>query len=1236
MDTLLSPPAPRAAPFHLPGSRPPGGAPEPRTLLRPVDPVAAEVVERLAGGGGVESFVVLLAALARVLASWGGADAVEVHAPPLAGTGGPAVALTASPRDGITVEEWIMDTDAAVVRAYRHGAEGGAGGGVLAALDGVHEAHGGGFALAVRFGRGDGGELRAVASFDAAVLEPWVVDALLRATDGVLARFADPSLPLAETGPAPGAAETAWLSAAGQAPPAGVPFEGETLQAAFAAQVRRTPHQPAVVCGGKVLSYAELDARVERTARHLAAEYGAGPGTRVAVLLHKSEVAVAAVLAVLRTGAAYVPLSPGHPLPLLERMLADSGATLLVTESEFLFQLENWTGGLFAADVQTDLPEGAPLPAAAQGGDLAYLIYTSGSTGSPKAVAVEHRAILSYLRWKAAFYGLGRDTVTLQIASLAFDSSVSDLFSTLLTGGCLVVAGERERADPALLEALARRHGATLFAVVPSLYRLLLERLDEPLPALRTVTLAGEPVTADLVREHRARLPGVRLVNEYGPTECSVCCTAADLDGADAALPVIGGPVGSARVRVVDAGLRPVPLGMPGEICVGGAGVARGYHGQPGLTADRFVPDPDEPGARMYRTGDVGRWRPQGVLEFLGRIDTQVKIRGHRVEPGEVEAVLAGCPGVRQAAVAARRHAGEDALVAYVVAPPELATPALRRWMEARLPGYMLPAHYVRLGTLPLNSSGKLDRGALPAPEPDEMGGGLAYVPPRDGRERGLVQIWEAVLHREGIGIDDHFFRLGGHSLRAAQVAFRAQRELGLEIGVRDVFARPTIRELASGPASGALPPLSASGERGPVPASALQAVLLELVALAAGAGLFHLAAEYRVTGPLDLDALREAAAALATRHEVLRARFRRGPAGWEQEAAGAVAPLEVVELDPAHAAEAGEIAALWARHEARRPFDLATEPPFRLGVLRTGAGEHRLSLVLHHAAGDGWSLDLLLRELLHAYRSVADAGSAVTEAAPFQFSDYLRWQRECLRDGHFDAQRAYWRERLRDLSPLTLGSGEGAGLATQRVSVRLPDGVEEAARALGDRTGSTLYVVILTALKVVLARFTGSTDVRVGTNLAARTLAETEWIVGPLLNTVLLRTDLAGDPPFREAVDRVARTTMEAHANQDLPFDQVARDTGYDADGLLPVMFLFQEGGAAPPSVPGLEVAPVPHDGAGAPILTPCELVLDVHAGGGALHATAAFNPLRLDAPFVHHLLAGLAAVLEQAARDP
>ncbi|WP_276206960.1 non-ribosomal peptide synthetase [Mycobacterium sp. IS-1264] len=907
-----------------------------------------------------------------------------------------------------------------------------------------------------------------------------------------------------------------------------------SIPALFAEQVAQMPDAVALVCGERSWTYRELDQAANRLA-HLLAGHGSGPGERVALLFSRSAEAIVSILAVLKTGAAYLPIDPVTPEARIAFILADAAPIAAITTSELADRLDGHDVGVIDLnDPRIDAqPSTAPPPPAPD--DVAYLIYTSGTTGVPKGVAVTHRNVTQLLASLDA--GLPAAGVWTHSHSLAFDVSVWEIFGALLRGGRMVVVPDEVVRSPEDFHALLIGEGVSVLTQTPSAVGVL------PTEGLESVALvmAGEACPAEVVDRWA---PGRVMVNAYGPTETTMCVAiSAPLTAGSGVVP-IGSPVPGAALFVLDGWLRPVPAGVVGELYVAGDGVSYGYVGRSGLTGSRFVACPFSAGTRMYRTGDLVRWGADGQLHYLGRADEQVKIRGYRIELGEVQAALNALDGVEQAVVIAREdRPGDKRLVGYVTGTMDPAK--TRAALAHRLPAYMVPAAVVALDTLPLTPNGKLDTRALPAPE--YFGGG--YRAPSNAVEEILAGIYAQVLGLERVGVDDSFFDLGGDSLSAMQVIAAINTGMGAGVSVRSVFEAPTVAELAPriGEEGARLQPLVPVERPARVPLSFAQSRLWFLDQLQGPSPVYNIAAALRLTGRLDAEALGAALADVVARHESLRTLFT-APEGIPQQL---VVPPEraefgwdVVDSTDWPADRLGDEIGAAVRHG----FDLATEIPLRARLFRVGDDEYALVIVVHHIAADGLSLRPLVRDMGLAYVSRCAGQAPDWAPLPVQYVDYTLWQRAQFgdlddRESPIAAQLAYWEDALAGLPErLQLPTDRPyPPFADQRgasVAVDWPAELQQRVRDLAREHNATTFMVVQAALAVLLSQLSASPDVAVGFPIAGRRDPALDELVGFFVNTLVLRVDLAGDPTIGELLTQVRQRSLAAYEHQDVPFE--------------------------------------------------------------------------------------------------
>ncbi|HEX8150837.1 MAG TPA: amino acid adenylation domain-containing protein, partial [Pyrinomonadaceae bacterium] len=945
---------------------------------------------------------------------------------------------------------------------------------------------------------GEGG-LRCLLEYDAELFDEATAERMAGHYRTLLeAVAAEPDMPVAELPLL--TAEEERLLAAWNRTEADYP-SGACLHELFERQAAETPDAVALEYEGGQVSYAELNARANRLARHLRG-LGVGPESRVGLCARRSPEMVAAVLAILKAGGAYVPLDPTYPQDRLAFMLEDTGAQVLLTEEALAGRFADAEARVVCLDVCGEAVgrEGAENLGVSMSSEcLAYVMYTSGSTGRPKGVCVTHRNVARLVKGTDyATFGAGE--VLLQLASTSFDAATFELWGSLLNGARLVLMSTQTPTLEELGRAL-RHYGVTMLWLTAGLFHQMVDERVDDLRGLRQLLAGGDVLSVPHVRKLLEAPGRVRLINGYGPTESTTfaCChPVEDLGRIEASVP-IGRPIANTTAYVLDARLRRVPVGVAGELYVGGDGLARGYLKRPGLTAERFIPHPfgDGPGARLYRTGDLARYLADGQIEFLGRADQQVKVRGFRVELGEIEAALRTHPSVRDCVVVTRaQSAGEDKrLFAYVVAEDgrQLSAGELREFIQKSLPEYMVPSAFVTLESLPLTPSGKVDRKALPDPGRPEASS--EYEEPRTPAEGVVSALYCSLLGLERAGRADDFFSLGGHSLLATRLASRLREAFGVELPLRAIFEGATVAEVASraealaGTASArALPPVErAAMAGGHAPLSLAQERLWFLERLEPGTALYNMPVAVRLKGRLDVEALSRALAEVVRRHESLRTSFVEVDGRPSQVVSEDVRfELPLTDLSALDAGERDEEAGRLMADEARRPFDLAAGPLLRALLVRLAETEHVLAVVMHHIVSDGWSMGVLVEELGALYSSFMQGQESPLAELPVQYTDYALWQREHVEGEALDAQLAYWKRRLAGVPVLELPTDRPRPAARTHAGVSysfaVPAEVADGLKGLGLREGVTSFMTLLAAFQVLLSRYAGQEDVAVGT----------------------------------------------------------------------------------------------------------------------------------------------------------
>ncbi|HEJ2271093.1 TPA: pyoverdine non-ribosomal peptide synthetase PvdD [Pseudomonas aeruginosa] len=929
-----------------------------------------------------------------------------------------------------------------------------------------------------------------------------------------------------------------------------------TLQQRFEEQARQRPQAVALILDEHRLSYGELNARANRLAHCLIAR-GVGADVPVGLALERSLDMLVGLLAILKAGGAYLPLDPAAPEERLAHILDDSGVRLLLTQGHLLERLPRQAGvEVLAIDglVLDGYAESDPLPTLSAD-NLAYVIYTSGSTGKPKGTLLTHRNALRLFSATEAWFGFDERDVWTLFHSYAFDFSVWEIFGALLYGGRLVIVPQWVSRSPEDFYRLLCREGVTVLNQTPSAFKQLMAvacsaDMATQQPALRYVIFGGEALDLQSLRPWFQRFGDrqPQLVNMYGITETTVHVTyrpvsEADLEGG--LVSPIGGTIPDLSWYILDRDLNPVPRGAVGELYIGRAGLARGYLRRPGLSATRFVPNPFPGGAgeRLYRTGDLARFQADGNIEYIGRIDHQVKVRGFRIELGEIEAALAGLAGVRDAVVLAHDGVGGTQLVGYVVADSaedaERLRESLRESLKRHLPDYMVPAHLMLLERMPLTVNGKLDRQALP--QPDASLSQQAYRAPGSELEQRIAAIWAEILGVERVGLDDNFFELGGHSLLATRVISRVRQEQQLDASLKALFERPVLEAFAQGleRTTDAVSTIPLADRQQPLALSFAQERQWFLWQLEPESAAYHIPSALRLRGRLDVDALQRSFDSLVARHETLRTRFRlEGGRSYQQ-----VQPAVSVSIEREQFGEEGLIERIQAI--VVQPFDLERGPLLRVNLLQLAEDDHVLVLVQHHIVSDGWSMQVMVEELVQLYAGYSQGLDVVLPALPIQYADYALWQRSWMEAGEKERQLAYWTGLLGGEQPVLELPFDRPRPARQshrgaQLGFELPRELVEAVRALAQREGASSFMLLLASFQALLYRYSGQADIRVGVPIANRNRVETERLIGFFVNTQVLKADLDGRMGFDELLAQARQRALEAQAHQDLPFEQL------------------------------------------------------------------------------------------------
>jgi amino acid adenylation domain-containing protein len=981
----------------------------------------------------------------------------------------------------------------------------------------------------------------------------------------------------------------------------------------FEATVERTPDAIAVVYENQQFTYRELNVKANQLAHYLRS-LGVKSEVLVGICLERSLEMVIGLLAILKAGGAYVPLDPNYPQQRLAYMLEDSQPRVLLTQQHLLETLPTHGSQVICIDSQWELisRENTVNPVSYTTVDnLAYIIYTSGSTGKPKGAMNSHRGVCNRLLWMQDTYQLTAADTVLQKTPFSFDVSVWEFFWTLITGARLVVAQPEGHKDPNYLVNLIIQQQITTLHFVPSMLQAFLEAENvEKCQSIKRVIASGEALPTQLQQRFFHRLDA-QLHNLYGPTEAAIDVTfwqCQDNANSQNTVP-IGRPIANIQIYVLDKYLHPVPVGVTGEIYIGGVGVGRGYLNRPQLTAERFIPNPfsNEPSARLYKTGDLARYLPSGEIEYLGRIDNQVKVRGFRIELGEIEAVINQHPSISASVVIVREDGTENkSLVAYITVQPQqtITIPELRRFLESKLPNYMLPTAIVVLEVLPLTPNGKIDRRALPAPDLTQLISESNFVAPSTPVEEMLAGVWAQVLGLEKIGVNDNFFNLGGHSLIATRVISQIRQVFEVEIPLRRLFELPTLSELAKeiqtaiqadkGLEVAPIKPMARSSETGLCPSQQLslsfaQQRLWFLSELEPNSPFYNIPVAVRLEGQLNLAALEQSFNEILRRHEVLRTNF----CTVKGQAIAVISPatpqfLSVIDLSELPAAQHETQTRQLALAEAQQPFNLEADTLLRVKLLRLSEQEYVTLLTMHHIVSDEWSIDVLVRELATLYQAFCQGKPSPLPEIEIQYADFAAWQRQWFEGEVLESQLAYWLKQLdgapgvlelpTDYPRPAIQSSRGA-----TYSFCLSKDQSLALKSLSRQQGSTLFMTLLAAFKTLLHRYAGSNDIVVGSPIANRNHSQIEGLIGFFVNTLVLRTNLADNPSFLEVLHRVKEVALGAYTHQDTPFEllvekmQPQRDLSHTP--LFQVMFALQNAQNSEIELPGLTLSTLETD---------------------------------------------------------
>ncbi|MBA3533185.1 MAG: amino acid adenylation domain-containing protein, partial [Ardenticatenales bacterium] len=1032
--------------------------------------------------------------------------------------------------------------------------------------------------------------------------------------------------------------------------PAPTPYPNDRcVHELFEAHAARQPNQIALVEGEKQWSYRDLDEQANQLAHQLRA-LGVGPETRVGVYMERSALMVMGFLAILKAGGAYVPLDPIYPTERVAWMLADTQAPVVLTQTSLLESLPVGDTQRLCLDATgtKQWPTHAP-PRQCFPSYAAHVIYTSGSTGKPKGVIIPHSAINRTVVG-SNYLQLGPDDCVAHVANTSFDAATFEIWGALLNGARLVIVSREQLLAPEDFATLLRTEAVTTLLLTTSLFNQLAYAHPSLFSGLHTVLFGGEAANPRAARHLLDSAPPQRLLNLYGPTESTVLASWYEVKAIanEATSLPIGLPVSNTVLYVLDETLQPLPVGVPGELYLGGEGLARGYLNRPALTAASFIPDPFSGvhGARLYRTGDLVRSLPDGQLDFVERKDQQVKLRGFRIELGEIESALSRHPAIREAVVIVREDTPGHRYLASYLTLNEESTPTtseMRAFLQERLPSYMVPSAFVFLPALPLTPNGKFDPRALPIPDQDTRT--ELFVAPRTPLEELLATLFAELLEVEQVSIHDNFFDLGGHSLLAMQALTRSAQHFQVSLPVSTFFKAPTVAGLAAAiahsPTTQALPllPIPRTDQ---MPLSYAQQRLWFLDQMMPESPVYNVPFAIRLRGALDHPALEQSLTEMVRRHEALRSTFgeQNGRPYCRIHPAGARA-LTVEELGHLPDSEQAPVVQQRIREDARAPFNLAQGPLLRTHLLRLRPDEHILLLNVHHIVADGWSVGVFSNELVALYDAFCQKQSSPLPELSIQYVDFAQWQRQWLEGGHLDAMLPYWKEQLaqapaaldlpidRPRPPLQTFEGALYPLVVDK-------SMTEALKILSRREDSTLFMTLLATFQLMLHRYSGQNHINVGTPIANRNRTEIEGLIGFFVNTLVISTELGGDPSFRELLQRVRRLTLDAYDHQDVPFDKIveALQAGRDQSRspLFQVMFVLQNAPLGEQSLAGVSMEVLPTEAG----IAKFDLILSFVEQEGKLVGSIEYNSALFEVQSIERMADHLRVLLGQIIAAP
>jgi len=1049
-------------------------------------------------------------------------------------------------------------------------------------------------------------------------------------------------------------------------------FKEKCIHELFEEQAHRTPDAIAITFAGRELTYRELNARSNQMANYLHGR-GVGPGRLVGICLERSVEMVVGLLGILKAGGVYVPLDPSYPRERLMFMLEDAEISVLLTQ-ERLIEDGKWQVRdddprssilhsqmtMVCLDRDWHLVETQSRETSRRGlssDDLAYVIYTSGSTGKPKGVQVSHRSVANCLWSIRHSIRFTEKEILLSVTTISFDIAALEIYLPLITGAKLVLVSREEATDGMELRRRLSEYSATAMQATPSTWRLLLDAGWEGSKEFK-VLCGGEVLSQALTKQLLTR---GTLWNLYGPTESTIWSTVHNVQSGNGVVP-IGRPIANTQIYILDSLLQPVPVGVHGELYIGGDGLAQGYLNRPELTAEKFILSPfgDQPRARLYQTGDRARYRADGNIEFLGRVDNQIKIRGRRIELGEIETILNQHPAVKESVIVARERdsLGEKELVGYIVSSQDSAASLseLRGFLQDKLPDYMIPSFFVFVNALPLTPNGKIDRSNLPQLDDSRPALDQGFVGPRTEIEELVMQVWLKVLELDKIGVCDNFFELGGHSLLATRVIARLRNNFGIDLPLRRIFETPTVAGLAravetalrAGQEIEITPILPVSREQ-PVLPSIAQVPVLSLDEWAPGMSVFNIPAAYRLKGTLDVVVLERSITCVVERHEALRTSFPTVNGQYLQFISPSVSSrLEVIDLRNLSDEDREDETRKLAREEAEQPFNLANGPLFRIRLLRLGDEDHLLLIMMHHIISDGWSMAVFFRDMAAFYEAFSNRRPPSLPELPIQYADFAHWQRQALRDKLMENQLVYWKKQLE--GPLTQVEFPTSrtrvnelNFLTARKSVSITGDLFRTLKKVSEREESTLFITLLTSLKILLYCYTGEEDVRVGTLIANRNRRETENLIGHFANTLIIRTRLSGASSLREVARQVRDKVLDSYTHQDLPFESLVRELEDEINlnraSLCQVLFTYQTAVMHPVKLPALTVGFFDEAKNTAELnltITTFDLILSLKERPEELVGFVLYKPDLFDDAAINRLLSQFHDILQYVSSEP